>query len=84
MLYNISVSKAIRGINMEKVVLKVDGMSCEHCVRAVTNAVTGIAGTEDISVDLKAGTASFAFDSGKTSLDAIAAAIAEEGYTVKR
>jgi len=69
---------------MEKVVLKVDGMSCEHCVRAVTNAVAGIAGTENVSVDLKAGTASFGFDSGKTSLDAIAAAIVEEGYTVNR
>ena len=67
---------------MEKVVLKVGGMSCEHCVRAVTNAVSGIAGTENVSVDLKAGTASFNFDSGKTSLDAIAAAITGEGYNV--
>jgi len=69
---------------MEKVVLKVDGMSCEHCVRAVTNAVAGIAGTENVSVDLKAGTASFSFDSGKTSLDAIESAITGEGYTVNR
>jgi len=69
---------------MEKVILKVDGMSCEHCVRAVTNAVAGIAGTENVLVDLKAGTASFDFDSGKTSLDAIADAIAGEGYTVNR
>jgi len=69
---------------MEKVVLKVDGMSCEHCVRAVTNAVAGIAGTANVSVDLKAGTASFDFDSGKAPLDVIAAAIAEEGFTVRR
>ena len=69
---------------MENVVLKVDGMSCEHCVRAVTNAVVGIAGTANVSVDLKAGTASFDYDSGKASLDIIAAAIAEEGFTVKR
>jgi copper chaperone len=84
MLYNICGSKAIRGKNMERVVLKVDGMSCEHCARAVTNAVTGIDGTANVSVDLKAGTASFDFDSGKAALDAIAAAIAEEGYTVRR
>ena len=69
---------------MERMVLKVDGMSCEHCARAVTNAVAGIAGTANVSVNLKAGTASFDFDSGKASLDAIAAAITEEGYTVKR
>jgi copper chaperone len=69
---------------MERTVLMVDGMSCEHCARAVTNAVSGISGTQDVSVDLKGGTVSFSFDSGKATLDAIAAAITEEGYTVRR
>jgi len=69
---------------MEKIVLRVDGMSCEHCSRAVTNAIAGISGTANVSVDLKAGTASFDFDSGKAELDAIAEAITEEGYTVRR
>jgi len=69
---------------MEKVVLNVKGMSCEHCVRAVTNAVAAIAGTSGVQVDLKAGTVSFGFDSGKAALDAIEAAITEEGYTVMR
>jgi copper chaperone len=68
---------------MEKIVLKVEGMSCEHCARAVTNAVSGIAGTEGVSVDLKDGTVSFNFDSGKAALDAVEAAITEEGYTVR-
>jgi copper chaperone len=68
---------------MERIVLKVDGMSCEHCARAVTNAVSGISGTQDVSVDLKGGTVTFSFDSGKAALDAIEASIAEEGYTVK-
>jgi len=69
---------------MERMVLKVDGMSCEHCARAVTNAVSGISGTQDVAVDLKGGTVSFNFDSGKGALDAIEAAISEEGYTVRR
>jgi copper chaperone len=69
---------------MEKTVLNVDGMSCEHCARALTNAVSGVSGTQDVSVDLKNGTVSFSFDSGKASLDVIAAAITEEGYTVMR
>jgi copper chaperone len=68
---------------MEKMVLKVEGMSCEHCAKAVTNAVSGISGTQDVSVDLKGGTVSFNFDSGKAALDVIEAAISEEGYTVK-
>jgi len=69
---------------MEKIVLKVDGMSCEHCAKAVTNAVSGISGTQDVSVDLKNGMVSFSFDSGKETLDAIASAITEEGFTVRR
>jgi len=68
---------------MERMVLEVGGMSCEHCARAVTNAVSGISGTQDVSVDLKGGTVSFNFDSDKAALDAIEAAISEEGYTVK-
>ena len=67
---------------MEKIILKVDGMSCEHCVKAVTNAVSGIAGTEDVMVDLEAGSASFNYDPSRASLDNIKAAIIEEGFTL--
>ena len=67
---------------MQKIVLKVDGMSCEHCVKAVTDAVTGISGTADVKVDLKGGTASFSFDPEKTPLENIKAAITEEGFAV--
>jgi len=69
---------------MEKIVLKVDGMSCEHCAKTVSKAVSSISGTKDASVDLKNGTVSFSFDSGKAALDAVAAAITEEGFTVRR
>ena len=67
---------------MEKIVLKVEGMSCEHCAKAVTNAVTGISGAADVKVDLAGRSASFSYDPAKTSLEAIKAAITEEGYTV--
>ena len=67
---------------MEKVVLKVDGMSCDHCNRAVTNAITDLGGTADVSVDLKSGSVSFSYDPAKVQIDAIKAAITEEEYTV--
>ena len=67
---------------MEKIVLKVDGMSCEHCVRAVTNAVAGISGTTEVKVDLKGGLVSFNYDSSIAALETIKAAITEEGFTV--
>jgi copper chaperone len=67
---------------MEKKTLKVDGMSCEHCVKAVNNALAGIAGVTDIVVSLKEGTASFSHDPAVVPLETIRAAITEEGYEV--
>ena len=67
---------------MEKVVLKVEGMSCDHCVRAVTAAVTDFDGTADVLVDVNKGTVSFNYDPAKVDLEDIKAAIVEEEFTV--
>ncbi|MDR0553519.1 MAG: copper ion binding protein [Treponema sp.] len=67
---------------MEKKVLKVEGMSCEHCVKAVTRALESLPGLAGVAVELKSGTVSFRFDPGKTSLKDIEAAIDDAGYTV--
>ena len=39
--------------------IKIKGMSCQHCVMAVTKALKEIAGLQDITVDLEKGEASF-------------------------
>lgn len=39
--------------------LKIKGMSCQHCVMAVTKALKEIDGLQDITVDLEKGEASF-------------------------
>jgi len=57
-------------------------MSCEHCVKAVNNALSAIAGVKDITVSLKDGKVSFSHDPAKAPLDKIKAAIIEEGYDV--
>jgi len=67
---------------MEKQTLKVQGMSCEHCVKAVTEALSELPGLADIKVDLKGGAASFSYDPAKTGLEKIKAAIVEAGYEV--
>jgi copper chaperone len=69
-------------IKMEQKTLKVEGMSCEHCVKAVTNALGGIAGVTGIAVSLKDKTASFNYDPASASIEAITTAITEEGYEV--
>ena len=39
--------------------IKISGMSCEHCVKAVTKALAGVDGIENISVSLERGEAVF-------------------------
>ena len=39
--------------------IKVKGMSCQHCVKAVTKALGDIEGVRDVKVDLAKGEASF-------------------------
>ncbi len=67
---------------METIVLNVTGMSCEHCVRAVTNAVGELQGVSGVAVSLENNTATVTHDAGKVSPDDIKAAIEFEGYEV--
>jgi copper chaperone len=67
---------------MEQKTLKVEGMSCDHCVKAVTNALSGMSGVADVVVSLKDKTASFKFDPALASIEDIAKAITEEGFEV--
>ena len=67
---------------MEKITLKVEGMSCEHCVKAVNDALAGITGITNVAVSLKDGTVSFSQDPALAPIEAIKAAIIEEGYEV--
>ena len=39
--------------------IRIKGMSCQHCVRAVTAALAGIEGIAEVQVDLEKGTATF-------------------------
>lgn len=42
--------------------VKIKGMTCRHCVMAVTKALSGIDGIRDVKVDLEKGEASFTED----------------------
>jgi copper chaperone len=41
------------------VTIKIKGMTCQHCVMAVTKALGGIEGIKDVRVDMQKGEASF-------------------------
>jgi copper chaperone len=67
---------------MESVTLNVEGMSCEHCVKAVNKAVGGLAGVSGVDVSLEKNTVTVTFDSGKVTLDKIRSEIEDQGYDV--
>ncbi|MCL2163888.1 MAG: cation transporter [Oscillospiraceae bacterium] len=67
---------------MEKTVLTVEGMSCDHCKNAVTKAVSAIKGVFSVAVDLGAKTVEVEYDPSVAALGAIKAGIEEEGYDV--
>ncbi|HEY8322000.1 MAG TPA: heavy metal-associated domain-containing protein [Candidatus Baltobacteraceae bacterium] len=59
--------------------LRIGGMTCENCARHVTDALAGVPGVRAARVDLAGGTATIDADAG-VSREAIAAALADEGY----
>jgi copper chaperone len=64
---------------MERLNLTIEGMTCDHCVRAVKNRLAVTPGVQVEQVDV--GTARLLYDPAKTSVDVIEDAIADEGYT---
>jgi copper ion binding protein len=57
----------------------VTGMTCEHCVRAVSEEVRRIEGVSDVTVDLPSGALTIS-SSGPVEEAAVAAAVEEAGY----
>jgi copper chaperone len=64
---------------MEPLKLTIEGMSCEHCVRAVKNRLTNTPGVavEEVAI----GSAQLRYDPSRTNIDEIEDVIADEGYT---
>jgi copper chaperone len=66
---------------MEAVHLNIEGMTCEHCVRAIDNRLRRTAG---VHVDkVVVGAVDLHYDRSKISLDEISELISDEGYTVE-
>jgi copper chaperone len=66
---------------MKQTALKIEGMSCGHCTRAVTQALQGLDGVEIEQVEI--GSAALRYDPARLDPEQITRAIEEEGYTVR-
>jgi copper chaperone len=67
---------------MEKVTLKVQGMSCGHCVKAVEGSVGALSGVNAVKVDLKAATVDVEYNQQDVTLEKIKETIDDQGYDV--
>jgi copper chaperone CopZ len=59
----------------------VTGMTCGHCVRAVTEEITAIDGVTDVAVDLPTGAVAVTSDHPLDQAQ-VRAAVEEAGYTL--
>ena len=59
--------------------VKIEGMMCEHCERAVNEALGAVAGVESVKADAKAGTAAVTMRPD-TDEEAVKAAVVKAGY----
>lgn len=62
-----------------KVTLKVEGMTCGHCVGRVQKALDAAPGVIEAKVDLDSGTAQIRFGAG-TAAASLAEIVTEAGY----
>lgn len=65
---------------MSDIQLTVTGMTCEHCVRAVTQALENVPGVDKADVTLDPGQAVV---HGQADTAALVTAVEEEGYEAK-
>lgn len=61
--------------------IKIKGMSCGHCVMAVSKALGAVEGVKDIQVDLKTGLATYE-ETKPVDKKALAAAIEDAGFEI--
>ena len=61
--------------------VKIKGMSCQHCVMAVTKALGGIEGIKGVQVDLEKGEATFE-EKEVVDMQTIKEAVGKAGFEV--
>ena len=67
---------------MTKLKLKINGMSCQHCVKTVTDALTEVEGVQRVKVNLRKGEATLRFDEARATTAHLTAAITDAGFEV--
>ncbi|HEV7215327.1 MAG TPA: heavy-metal-associated domain-containing protein [Chloroflexota bacterium] len=67
---------------MATAVLTVPDISCEHCERAIKEALTPVAGVQRVAVDIPGKQVQVEYDQSRVSLDQMKTILQEEDYPV--
>lgn len=68
---------------MATTVLNVPDISCEHCERTITGALTPVEGVQGIDVDIPAKQVRVQYDDAKVTTERMKEILAEEDYPVE-
>ena len=68
---------------MANTILNVPDISCEHCERTITNALTPITGVRQVKVDIPGKQVRVDFDDSQVSVDQMKDVLQEEDYPVE-
>ena len=67
-------------IMLKRAKIKIDGMSCQHCVKTVTDAMVDLDGVSQVKVNLKKGEAKIKFEKDRLDLEQLKTAIVTAGF----
>lgn len=68
---------------MASVTFNVPDISCEHCERTVTQALSPVAGVQEVRVDIPAKQVHVTYDAEAVGVDQMRAILQEEEYPVE-
>ncbi len=67
---------------MKQITLKVEGMSCGHCVHSIDKGFSEIVGIQSVNVDLAKKQVSVAYDENQVTIETIKDTILDLGYDI--
>src|SRR4051794_9874783 len=74
---------SVESETMANTILNVPDISCEHCERTITNALTPITGVRHVNVDIPSKQVRVDFDESKVSVEQMKDVLNEEDYPVE-
>ena len=69
---------------MKKKLIKVEGMTCQHCVQIITKALKNISGLNSIDISLDNKEVNVCFDDNEIKLKEITKQIVEVGFELPK